>query len=438
MKIQDLITQTKKVKWQDLKDLQPENLKLPYHAEKTKKSIMELGFAQAIYVWQDPETQNTYICDGHTRKEILIELINDGFDVPEELNCTFLDNTRIKTKEEAIKYLLRVFNVKRNPIDSEVLESWLEEVDLSIDDVAFDDLDLKFEVEDGEVEIEKLAPSEKDDEVREPAEKYTFVKKGDVWLLGKHRLVCGDSTQITDVEKLMEGGKADMVFTDPPYGVSYTKKTQEVFQTNNYTEIKNDDKSGEDLKCFFNDIFSSYNTILNDNASYYVCSPQGGDAEMMMMMMMRQNNMKCRHQLIWVKDAPVFSMGRLDYDYQHEPILYGWKKKHNFYGEGDQKKSIWHFKRLENKLHPTMKPVEMIVNAILNSSILNNIVVDLFAGSGSTLIACEKTNRICYTMELDEHYCGVVINRYKDFVGSDKDIFLLQDGKKIPFAEIVN
>jgi hypothetical protein len=165
MKIQDLIVETKKVKWQDLKDLQPENLKLPYHAEKTKKSIMELGFAQAIYVWQEPETQNIWICDGHARKEILIELVNDGFDVPEELNCTFLDNTKIKTKEEAIKYLLRVFNIKRNPMDSEVVENWLEEMDLSVEDVCFDDLDIKFETQDFESEPSDL--SDKNKEVEE-------------------------------------------------------------------------------------------------------------------------------------------------------------------------------------------------------------------------------------------------------------------------------
>jgi len=162
MKIQDLIVETKKVKWQDLKDLQPENLKIPYHAEKTKKSIMELGFAQAIYVWQEPETQNIWICDGHTRKEILIELVNDGFDVPEQLNCTFLDNTKIKTKEEAIKYLLRVFNIKRNPMDSETLENWLEEIDLSVDDVCFDDLDIKIETQDFESEPSDLSDKNKE------------------------------------------------------------------------------------------------------------------------------------------------------------------------------------------------------------------------------------------------------------------------------------
>jgi len=163
MKIQDLIVKTEKVKWQDLKDLQPENLKTNFHSEKTKQSIIELGFAQAIYVWQNPETQEVKIIDGHLRSDLLRELIADGFEVPEKLNCTFLDNTKIKTEQEAIKYLLRVFNVKRNPMDSETLENWLEEMDLSVDDVAFDDLDLKFEVEVSEEDAESDFPELKDE-----------------------------------------------------------------------------------------------------------------------------------------------------------------------------------------------------------------------------------------------------------------------------------
>ena len=164
MKIQDLIVKTEKVRWQDLKDLQPENLKTNFHSEKTKQSIIELGFAQAIYVWQNPETQEVKIIDGHLRSDLLRELIAEGFDVPEKLNCTFLDNTKITTEQEAIKYLLRVFNVKRNPIDSDTLENWIEEFDLSLDDVAFDDLDLKFEVEVSEEDAESDFPELKDGE----------------------------------------------------------------------------------------------------------------------------------------------------------------------------------------------------------------------------------------------------------------------------------
>src|SRR5574343_302880 len=154
MQISDLITQPKKINWMELHDLQPENLKVKMHGEKTKQSIVELGFARAIYVWENPEENNKmYIIDGHTRKDILLELVNDGYDIPKELNCTFLDNTKIRTKKEAIVYLARVFNVKTDPINDEVFKDMLENFDLSLNDVKWDDLDMMV----GDVEdIDKL------------------------------------------------------------------------------------------------------------------------------------------------------------------------------------------------------------------------------------------------------------------------------------------
>lgn len=274
-------------------------------------------------------------------------------------------------------------------------------------------------IKDFEVKVETV-PKADEDEVPEKVE--PKAKLGDIYKLGNHRLMCGDSTSIDAVEKLMNGEKADMVFTDPPYGVSYTKKTKEVFNSKEYTEIKNDDKSGENLKDFFRDLFSSLFTALHDKSSYYICSPQGGDSEMMMMMMMRECGIKCRHQIIWVKDAPVFSMGRLDYDYKHEPILYGWVKTHDFKRNGSQDKSVWEFKRTENKLHPTMKPVELVENAILNSSDVGQNVIDICGGSGSTLIACEKTNRKCFMMELDPHYIDVIIARWEQYTGKKAEL----------------
>ena len=139
----------------------------------------------------------------------------------------------------------------------------------------------------------------------------------------------------------------------------------------------------------------------------------------MMMMMMMSAAWQVKHELIWVKNQPTFSMGRLDYDYQHEPICYGWNKSHKFYGNGEQTKSIWHFdKPRESKLHPTMKPVGLIANAIENSSAEGDIVMDLFGGSGTTLIACSQTNRVCCMMELDPHYCDVILERWENLTGS--------------------
>ena len=159
MRIEDLIVETKKVKWRELEDLQPENLKKGFNSNKTKKSIIEMGFAQAIYVWQNPENNVIRIVDGHMRKSLLKELVNDGVEVPEELSCTFLDNTKIKTEKEAIQYLLRVFNIKTNPLDLITLEDWLEDADLNFQEVAFDDLNIKMEDADFnnlEIENEKV------------------------------------------------------------------------------------------------------------------------------------------------------------------------------------------------------------------------------------------------------------------------------------------
>lgn len=270
----------------------------------------------------------------------------------------------------------------------------------------------------GMVEIPEIETEESEvveDEVPEEVE--TRCKRGDIWKLGEHRLMCGDSTCITDVEKLIAGQKADLLFTDPPYGVSYEKKTKEVLKSKSYTKIQNDDLTLDQFQDFLYDVFTNAFSCLKDTASYYVFSCQGGDQEMMMMMM-RQAGIPCRHQIIWVKDAPVFSMGRLDYDYKHEPILYGWVKKHDFQRKGEQDKSVWEYKRTANKLHPTMKPVELIANALLNSTKQEENVLDLFGGSGSTLIACEQLNRKCFMMELDEHYCDVIIQRWENLTGN--------------------
>ena len=259
-----------------------------------------------------------------------------------------------------------------------------------------------------------------EDEVPEDVE--AVCKRGEIWQLGEHRLMCGDSTSEEDVSKLMDGEKADLLFTDPPYGVSYENKNKEVLKTKNYTKIENDDLKLDEFKNFLHDVFINARASLKDSASYYVFSCQGGDQEMMMMMMMRECKIPCKHQIIWVKDTPVFSMGRLDYDYKHEPILYGWVKTHNFKRKGEQDKSVWEFKRTANKLHPTMKPVELIINALKNSTDKNELVLDLFGGSGSTMMACEQTQRKCRMMELDQHYCDVIIARWEKLTGGKAEL----------------
>lgn len=384
----------------------------PKNANKhTDQQIKLLAKLMKFQGWRHPvivSNLSGYIVAGHAR---LAAAKLNGWD---QIPVDFQD-----FENEAQEY---AFLVSDNTI-AELADTDLSAVNRDVMDLGPDfDLDL-LGIPDFVIEpADKLDPQCDEDDVPEYVE--PKAKLGDIYKLGNHRLMCGDSTSIDAVEKLMEGQKADMVFTDPPYGVSYTKKTKEIFKSEEYTEIKNDDKSGDELKDFFRDLFSTLVCVIHDKSSYYICSPQGGDSEMMMMMM-RECGMKCRHQIIWVKDSPVFSMGRLDYDYKHEPILYGWVKSHEFKRNGSQDKSVWEFKRTENKLHPTMKPVELIENAILNSTSTGEKVIDVCGGSGSTLIACEKTNRKCFMMELDPKYVDVIVARWEKYTG--KKAVLLND-----------
>lgn len=251
-----------------------------------------------------------------------------------------------------------------------------------------------------------------------PDEIETDIKPGDVFQIGQHRLMCGDSSKKEDVQGLMDGSLADMVFTDPPYGVAIGAKNRllKSFQKagRNLTDIKDDSLSPEKLKAMLLPAFVNLRSIISDYCSVFVTAPQGGDLGMMMMMMMAEAGLKVRHVLIWKKNAPTFSMGRLDYDYQHEPILLTWGKAHKYYGLGDHKTSVWEIpKPRQSKEHPTMKPVALVENALLNNSTTGDIVVDFYLGSGTTMVAAEQLNRRCYGMEISPQYCQVIIDRIK-------------------------
>lgn len=241
----------------------------------------------------------------------------------------------------------------------------------------------------------------------------TDIVLGDLFEIGEHRLLCGDSTSTDDVDRLMNGEKADMIFTDPPYGVSYAAKNEylnTISPGNRIQEpIENDHMNLEDMKGFILLLFGQIKRILAERSSYYITAPQGGDL-MMMMMMMMEAGIPLRHCLIWVKNNHV--LGRTDYNYKHEPILFGWDKVHDFYGAGDHKFSTWEIpKPLKNDLHPTMKPVALVENALLNSTLPGNIVADLCLGSGTTMVAAHQLKRKCYGMELSPEYCQVIIDR---------------------------
>jgi DNA modification methylase len=221
---------------------------------------------------------------------------------------------------------------------------------------------------------------------------------GDVWVLGNHRLMCGDSTSIDAVDKLMDGAKADMVFTDPPYGVDYKG-------------INNDDRSG--LDGLLRGAFSSYLATSKSGASIYVFhSDKCAD----IFHSVFREFFHFSSMVIWAKNS--LTLSRTDYQSQHEPCLYGWMKggTHSFYGDRKQV-SVWRFDKERVEGHTTPKPVALIERALSNSSKGGDTVTDLFGGSGSTLIACEKTGRNCRMMELDPKYCDVIIKRWQDFTG---------------------
>lgn len=244
---------------------------------------------------------------------------------------------------------------------------------------------------------------------------------GDVYELGDHRLICGDSTDPDVWAKLMGDELADFVFTDPPYGVAIGDKNEAlntVLPSGRCTKnIANDTLGPEELYDVLLHAFINVREHCAEDACYYVTSPQGGSL-CLMMMMMKDAGLEVRHVLMWRKNTATFSLGRLDYDYQHEPIFYTWTKSHHNFRGGQCRTTIWDFdKPRKCDLHPTMKPIELIANAILDGTKKGMIVLDAFGGSGSTLIAAEQLGRRCRMIELDPHYCDVIVSRWEKFTG---------------------
>lgn len=259
------------------------------------------------------------------------------------------------------------------------------------------------------------------DETKDTVE--TVCKKGDIWKLGNHRLMCGDSTDSGSVALLMEGEKADMCFTDPPYGVSYAEKNEylNAISRGNHIQIpiENDHASPSEMFEFWKGVFGIIGEFTKECMAYYITSPQGGELLLLLLQAIQESEtLALKHMLIWNKNEHV--LGRCDYNYKHEPIIYGWKKKgtHHFVGGSDFKTSVWDIpKPLKSELHPTMKPVELVSACLLDNSVEGQSVLDLFGGSGTTMIAAEQLNRRCYMMELDPHYCDVIIARWEKFTG---------------------
>lgn len=380
---------------------------IPYHnnprkdqaIDKLASSIKEYGFQQPIVVDKD-----MIVIVGHTRLQGAKKL---GL---KKVPIVVADLSEAKAKA------YRIADNRLNEDsswDMELLSSEINELleqDYNLDELGFEDF-----------EIEKFLNNEgdgltDDDEVPEVPEKPKS-KLGDIYQLGQHKLICGDSTNEEVLSKLFGESKADMVFTDPPYNVAYGKFTGN--SKNGYRfkhrHIQNDDMSDEQFIEFLESFIKKSYNYVKDGSPFYIFYGERNGIQFLTAF----KNCGLYHScnIIWKKHSLV--LGRSDYHYIHEPIFYGWKEKtsHKFYG--DRKgTSVWEFDRpIKSELHPTMKPIELIVKALKNSSKSEDIIYDPFGGSGSTIIASEKLNRACYSVELDPKYVDVIVKRWENYTG---------------------
>ena len=379
---------------------------------KLRSSLREFGFVNPIII--DREFN---VIAGHGR---LMAAKEEGI---EEVPCVFVDYL---TDAQKKAYILADNRMAMDAgWDEELLKIEMEELQnlgYDLEFTGFDEKELAdlFGVDDKEV---------KDDEFDLTAalEKASFVERGDVWFVGKHKLMCGDATSSEDVAKLMEDKKANLILTDPPYNVA--------FKSSDGLTIQNDSMKNND---FYEFLFSSFKNMAehleNGGAAYIFHADTEG-------LNFRKAFIDAGFHLagccIWVKDSLV--LGRSDYQWQHEPVLYGFMQngKHPWYSDRKQT-TIWNFdKPKKNSNHPTSKPLDLLSYPINNSTQANAIVIDTFGGSGSTLMACEKMNRICYTMELDEKYASVILRRYVEDTNDSENVYVIRDGVKILYKDLV-
>jgi len=381
----------------------------PEQINKLRSSLREFGFINPVIIDRD-----FGVIAGHGR---ILAAKEEGI---AEVPCVFADHL---TEAQKKAYILADNRMAMDAgWDEELLRVEIEALQAEAFDLSltgFDEKELSdLFKRDGDVQ-------EDDFDVDAELEKPTFSKSGDVWTLGRHRLVCGDSTKAETFAVLMNGRKANLVVTDPPYNVNYEGTAG---------KIKNDNLADEKFYQFLFDAFSNIEKVMADDASIYVFH---ADTEgLNFRKAFADAGFYLSGCCIWKK--PSLVLGRSPYQWQHEPCLYGWKKsgKHQWYADRKQT-TIWEFEKTKkNTDHPTMKPIPLLAYPIQNSSMSNTLVLDPFGGSGSTLIACEQTDRDCYTIELDEKYCDVIVKRYIEQAGSADGVSVERDGKTYTFADL--
>lgn len=383
-----------KVDYIPIKQLKPyeKNAKIhtPEQIEQIKNSIREFGMNDPIGIWGE----ENLIVEGHGRLIACKEL---GFD---EVPVIRLDSL---TDEQRRAYTLVHNQTTMNTgFDLDVLNEELDNIDIDMSDYGFDiEID---DIDEGTEVKEDEAPEVKDGEPK--------AKLGDIYQLGNHRLMCGDSTSSDDVFKLVGGNtspEVDLLITDPPYNVDYTGKTKDALK------ISNDSMDADTFHDFLYNAFINAYTTMKDGASFYVW--YASKEVVNFSTALADAGLSVKQELIWNKNSLV--MGRQDYQWKHEPCLYGWKEtdSHHWYGDRKQTTVIDFDRPTKSELHPTMKPVGLFDYQIKNSTKKGDNVLDLFGGSGTTIMACEQNGRNAYVMEYDPHYIDVIIERWENFTG---------------------
>ena len=382
----------------------------PEQINKLRASLREFGFINPVIIDRDFN-----VIAGHGR---ILAAKEEGI---KEIPCVFVDHL---TEAQRKAYVIADNRMAMDAgWDEELLRVEIE----ALQGMDFDPLLTGFDEKELAALFDDGAEAKDDDfDVDEELEKPVFSKAGDVWTLGRHRLVCGDSTKAETYEVLMQGKKANLVVTDPPYNVNYEGSAG---------KIKNDNMAAEKFYQFLLDAFANMEKVMAEDASIYVFH---ADTEgLNFRRAFSDAGFYLSGCCIWKK--PSLVLGRSPYQWQHEPVLYGWKKngKHQWYSDRKQT-TIWEFEKpRKNADHPTMKPIPLLAYPITNSSMSNTLILDPFGGSGSTLIACEQTDRSCCTIELDEEYCDVIIKRYVELKGSAEDVSVERDGQTLRYADVV-
>ena len=385
----------------------------PEQLAKLRSSLREFGFINPVIIDRDLN-----VIAGHGRIAAAKE---EGIT---EVPCVFVDYL---TEAQKKAYILAD---NRMALDA----GWDEELlRIEIESLQGTDFDVSL-TGFGEDEIADLFAGDGEKDVKDDdfdlsaaLEKAAFVERGDIWTVGRHRLMCGDATSAEDVSALMDGKKANLIVTDPPYNVA--------FKSGSGLSIQNDSMENGEFYTFLYNSFSCMVEHLESGGAAYVFH---ADTEGLNF---RKAFVDAGFHLagvcIWVKNSLV--LGRSDYQWQHEPVLYGFLKngKHPWYSDRKQT-TIWNYdKPKRNKNHPTSKPLDLLGYPISNSSQENAIVLDTFGGSGSTMMACEQTNRICHMMELDEKYASVILRRYVEDTGDSENVYVVRGGEKIPYSALV-